>query len=129
MRRYSTFHEAQPRPAKSSATRSISSKVQLDRQKPPWNRATTGCGPAPSGSRSSPTACRFGPYWERTACTDAIRRLLVDRMALAVPIRDTTRQAITANPTETMARRVWTALNPKLRSSSPMTFQMRVPHT
>ena len=50
-RRYSTFHAAIPRRARSTASGVISVRSQPVRQKPPWRRTTHGHGPPSAAGR------------------------------------------------------------------------------
>ena len=71
--RYSMFHAAIPRRARSCASDVISVRSQPLRQNPPWRRTMHGHGPRPSrasgGSRPEPDGRRT-PRWARGAAVD-----------------------------------------------------------
>ncbi len=59
-RRYSRFHTAYPRPARSAASGLPSARSYLARQNPPW-MMTTVAAAAPAGSHSSPYCAGSSP--------------------------------------------------------------------
>ena len=60
-RRYSRFHAAHPRAARSAHSVRISLRPYCAFQKPPCSTTATGNGPSPSGRDSSPKCERARP--------------------------------------------------------------------